>query len=88
MTRTEKEIKKLFVQAVDCEDGHFYDADECWYCGYITGIQATLLYFLGELEFFQKVENGSRRMRTAKRKKSNAEYYNEFRSTKTTGAYN
>ena len=87
MIRTTKEIKKLFVQAVDCEDGHFYDSGECWYCGYIAGIEATLLYCLGELEFVQNMRDGSKRMGAIKKDKSITDYYLEFKGTKTKEKY-
>ena len=78
--RTEKEIKKIFRDAVDSEDGHFYDSDECWYCGYIEGIKASMLYFLGEVELQQKIENGSKIMESIKKDKgkSSIDYYREF----------
>jgi hypothetical protein len=84
--RTEKEIKRLFIKAVDSEDGHFYDADECWYCGYNDGIKATLLWFLGEGELYQKYKDGSKRM-TGKRKKGYVEYYRQFKDEKSNSSY-
>lgn len=76
--RTTKEIKKLFIETVDSEDGHFYDADECWYCGYNDGIKTALLWFLGEAELYQEVRDGSKRI-TGKRGKSYTDYYREFK---------
>lgn len=76
--KTQDEVKKIFCEAVESEDGHFYDADECWYCGYISGVQISMLWFLGLADIYQINEDGSRRLK-GKRKVNTHEYFRELK---------
>ena len=62
-TKLTKQIEQMIVTAIDCEDGHYYDADECYYCGKIDGIKFALLWVLGLAEITKEKENGSNRLR-------------------------
>ena len=77
--KTEKELKRLFIKALDSEDGHYFDKGECWYCGFNDGIKMTLLYILGEGEIYQTVEGGSKRI-ASRSKKDYIEYYSKFKN--------
>lgn len=48
--RTRKEILSKIADAYDCSDGHYFDSDECWYCGYRDGIIVALMYVLGHCD--------------------------------------
>lgn len=43
-----KSTEALFLKAYNASDGHFFDSDECWYCGYRDGILAVLAQLLGK----------------------------------------
>ena len=44
--RTTKELYDTFLNAFDSSDGHYFDSDECWYCGFRDGVMAAILYTL------------------------------------------
>ena len=50
----------MLVEARDSDDGHYYDRDECHYCGVVDGVQIALMWVLGEGELYQKKEDGTR----------------------------
>ena len=62
-TKVTKQIEQMIVTAIDCEDGHYYDKGEFYYCGKIDGIKFALLWVLGLAEITKEKENGSNRLR-------------------------
>ena len=62
-SKTIKQIEQMIITAMDCDDGHYYDRDECWYCGKIDGIKFALLWVLGLAELTKVNENGSNRLK-------------------------
>ena len=37
----------MFLKVYEATDGHYYDSDECWYCGFHDGVQAVFAHLLG-----------------------------------------
>lgn len=52
--KTQQEIEHMIINAVECDDGHYYDRDECHYCGMIDGIQIALLWVLGATDLYRE----------------------------------
>lgn len=59
--KTQQEIEQMIINAIECDDGHFYDRSECHYCGIIDGIQIALMWVLGAADLYRESkDDGSR----------------------------
>lgn len=77
-TKLTKQIEQMIITAMDCEDGHSYDADECYYCGKIDGIKFALLWVLGLAELKVIKESEGNRLR-AKTYMHETEFYRRYK---------
>lgn len=56
VARSEEDIMRQFVNAYECEDGHYFDSDECHYCGFRDGVVAALAFVLGISSLYREVD--------------------------------